>query len=117
NDDKNLNDWIRSFKIAAELNILRQEFYEKVDFYTGKFKRLLKKVNSSSALLDKYTMRLFLNRLRKNIISLIAFSHPKNVDKAIEAAKQIESDQYYEQQFPIPIQTSGSNNTIDNLTK
>ncbi|CAG8741391.1 10355_t:CDS:2, partial [Funneliformis caledonium] len=67
--------------------------YEKVDFYAGKFKRLLKKVNSSSALSDKYTVRLFLNRLRKNIVPLVAFNHPKNIEEAIDAAKQVKSDQ------------------------
>ncbi|CAG8638362.1 12720_t:CDS:2 [Funneliformis caledonium] len=72
------------------LNTLRQEPYEKVDFYAEKFKRLIKKVNSSNALSDKYTVRIFLNGLRKNIISLIAFIHPKNVDEAIKAAKQVE---------------------------
>ncbi|CAG8733231.1 7402_t:CDS:2, partial [Funneliformis caledonium] len=45
------------------------------------------------------------------------FSHPKNVEKAIDAAKQVESGQYYEQQSPIPTQPSGSNNAINNLTK
>ncbi|CAG8557269.1 9475_t:CDS:1, partial [Funneliformis caledonium] len=100
-----------------QLNTLRQGPYEKVDFYAGKFKRLLKKVNSSSALSDKYTVRLFLNGLRKNIVLLVTFSHPKNVEEAIDVAKQVESGQYYEQQSPVSTQPSGSNNAIDNLTK
>ncbi|CAG8756191.1 12276_t:CDS:1, partial [Funneliformis caledonium] len=45
------------------------------------------------------------------------FSHPKNVEEAIDAAKQVESGQYYEQQSPILTQPSGNNNAIDNLTK
>ncbi|CAG8507491.1 6051_t:CDS:2 [Funneliformis caledonium] len=88
-----------------------------MDFYAGKFKRLLKKVDSSSVLLDKYTVRLFLNGLKKNIIPLVTFSHPKNIEEAIDAAKQIESGQYYKQQSPILTQSSESNNAIDNLTK
>ncbi|CAG8633079.1 13920_t:CDS:2 [Funneliformis caledonium] len=59
----------------------------KVNFYAEKFKRLLKKVNSTNVLLDKYIVRLFLNRLKKNIILLIAFSQPKNVDEVIEVAR------------------------------
>jgi len=43
-----------------QLNTLRQGPYEKVDSYAGKFKRLLKKVDTASALPDKYTVRLFL---------------------------------------------------------
>ncbi|CAG8725855.1 17637_t:CDS:1, partial [Funneliformis caledonium] len=69
------------------LNTLRQKSYEKVDFYAEKFKRLLKKVDSSKALLDKYIVRFFLNGLRKNIIPFVAFSHSKNIDEAIDAAK------------------------------
>ncbi|CAG8673622.1 3612_t:CDS:1 [Funneliformis caledonium] len=99
-----------------QLNTLYQGPYEKVDFYTGKFKRLLKKVDSSKTLSDKYIVRLFLNELRKNIITLVVFSYPKNIDEAIDAAKQVESSQYYEQQSLILTQLSGNNNAIDNLT-
>ncbi|CAG8629169.1 6411_t:CDS:2 [Funneliformis caledonium] len=95
----------------------KDRLYKKLEFYVGKFKRLLKKVESSSTLLNKYTVRLFLNGLRKNIIPFVVFSHSKNVDEAIEAAKQVESGQYYEQQSPVLTQTSESNNTIDNFTK
>ncbi|CAG8736610.1 15809_t:CDS:2, partial [Funneliformis caledonium] len=45
------------------------------------------------------------------------FSHPKNVEEAIDAAKQVENGQYYEQQSPILTQPSGNNNAINNLTK
>ncbi|CAG8556344.1 13942_t:CDS:2 [Funneliformis caledonium] len=70
--------------------------------------RIKMKINSACALPDKYTVRLFLNRLRKNIISLVTFSQPKNVDEAIEAAKQVESSQYYKQQSPVLTKISGN---------
>ncbi|CAG8740919.1 3321_t:CDS:2, partial [Funneliformis caledonium] len=62
------------------------------------------------ALPDKYTVKLFLNRLRKNIILSVVFTYPKNVDEAIKAAKYIESGQYYKQQSPVSTQISESNN-------
>ncbi|CAG8606498.1 17327_t:CDS:2 [Funneliformis caledonium] len=87
-NDNTINRWNEDDNATASfLNILRQGPYEKVDFYAEKFKKLLKKVDSSSVLLDKYTVRLFFNGLRKNIVPFIAFSYPKNVDEAIEAAK------------------------------
>jgi len=97
-----------------QLNELRQGPYEKVDFYAGKFKKLLKKVDPSLALPNSYTVRLFLNGLRKNIVPLVAFTQPDTVDKAITIAKQVESGQYYETQASTP--TSG-NDAIDILTK
>ena len=97
-----------------QLNELRQGPYEKVDFYAGKFKKLLKKVDPGSALPNSYAVRLFLNGLQKNIVPLVAFSQPDTINKAISTAKQVESGQYYETQASTP--TTG-NDAIDVLTK
>ena len=78
-----------------ELMTIRQLADEKVDEYSRRFKKLLRKVNTTNLVPDALQVRMYLYGLNPLLTPLVSTSNPANLNAAIERAKVVETGYNY----------------------
>jgi len=97
-----------------ELMTLRQRADERVDDFTLKFQRLLRKVNTNNLIPDALQVKMYLYGLNPLITPMVVTDNPANLAAAIERARLIETGYNY---VPTPAATTTKDTEVDELTK
>jgi hypothetical protein len=103
-----------------ELMTIRQTTEEKVDEYSQRFRRLLRKVNSHNLVPDALQVRMYLYGLNPLLTPLVSTSNPANINAAIERAKEVETGYNYvpTKQISLNIPAAiAENSTIDAINR
>src|SRR3990170_7729092 len=74
---------------------IRQLADEKVDEYSRRFKKLLRKVNTTNLVPDVLQVRMYLYGLNPLLTPLVSTSNPANLNAAIERARTVETGYNY----------------------
>ena len=97
-----------------ELMTLRQRADERVDDFTLRFQRLLRKVNTNNLIPDALQVKMYLYGLNPLLTPMVVTDNPANLAAAIERARLIETGYNY---VPTPAATTIKDTEVDELTK
>src|SRR2546421_10735093 len=97
-----------------ELMTLRQRADERVDDFTLRFQRLLRKVNTNNLIPDALQVKMYLYGLNPLLTPMVVTDNPANLAAAIERARLIETGYNY---VPTPVATTIKDTEVDELTK
>jgi len=97
-----------------ELMTLRQRPDERVDDFTLKFQRLLRKVNTNNLIPDALQVKMYLYGLNPLLTPMVVTENPITLAAAIKRARLIETGYNY---VSAPTTTSVKNAKVDELTK
>src|SRR5581483_6193302 len=97
-----------------ELMTLRQRADERVDDFTLRFQRLLRKVNTNNLIPDALQVKMYLYGLNPLLTPMVVTDNPANLAAAIERARLIETGYNY---VPTPTTTTTKDTEVDELTK
>jgi hypothetical protein len=95
-----------------ELMTIRQTAGEKVEDYSRRFKKLLKKVNTNNLVPAQLQVRMFLYGLNPLLTPLVASNNPNNLQAAVDRALVVETAHNYvpTQQMTLTVPASVQNN-------